>query len=107
MTNVTLDGRLRLAVELALTKCADPARALRQENEGRRLGMSGAEIDAARRGHGFDVQISRALSLAAASQSSAGPSVERKRALRAGLPEPVCREIEQLAERFASLSSKE
>lgn len=107
MTDVTLDGRLQLAIELALTECADPACALRQENEGRRLGMSGAEIDAARRGHGFDVQISRALSLAAASQGSAGRSVERNRALRAGLSELVCREIEQLAERFAARSSEE
>ncbi|APR53198.1 hypothetical protein CA223_04530 [Sphingomonas koreensis] len=107
MTQVTLDGRLRLAIELALTECADAERALQQENEGRRLGMSGAEIDAARRGHGFDVQVCRALALAAASQSSTCRSVERNRALRAGLPERVCREIEQLAERFAPLSSKE
>jgi|APFEC2959095171_1045051.scaffolds.fasta_scaffold00527_20 hypothetical protein len=107
MTDVTLDRRLRLTIELALTECADPARAFRQENEGRRLGMSGAEIDAARRGRAFDLRICRALSLAVASQSGAGRSAERSRALRAGITEPVCREIEQLAERIASRSSEE
>ena len=102
MTASLLAERVRLAIELALTDCSDAARTHRQESEGRRLGMSGAEIDAARRGRGFDVRICRALSLAAASRSGTGRSTERSRALRAGLPEPLCHEIEQLAEQFAS-----
>jgi len=100
MNRFKLDGQLRLVIELALTagKC-DPVRLQSQENEARRLGMTGAEIDAARRGTSFDLLASLAVALAVA---AAGDDPERlcemrSRALRAGIPEEVGTEIESLA----------
>jgi hypothetical protein len=55
MPSDTLGERARLAVELALTaRHADRPLRERQEADARRLGMVGAEIDAARLGRGFD-----------------------------------------------------
>jgi hypothetical protein len=96
MTSFTLDRRARLSIELALTADRhDPPQRALQEAEARELGMSGAEIDAARRGWSFDVQTSIALALAT---GDGDRRMERERALRAGITEKVCREIEMLAD---------
>ncbi|TWB29395.1 hypothetical protein [Nitrospirillum viridazoti] len=92
MTADTLDGRARLSIELALTAGSpDP----RQDAAARALGMSGAEIDAARQGWSFDVRTSLALGLALAAEDLRQD--RRARALKAGIPEAACREIEALA----------
>ncbi|MBB3473570.1 hypothetical protein [Sphingomonas sp. BK345] len=101
MPSDTLGERARLAVELALTaRYADRPLRERQEADARRLGMVGAEIDAARLGRGFDVRTSRALALATA------PDCDRQErrdgAIRAGLAESDCAAIEALAASLAT-----
>ena len=101
----TLDERARLSIELALTSAAhDPPQVQQQEASARRLGMSGAEIDAARRGWSFDVRTSVAVALAVASVISDDERHEQQRAkaLKAGISKAGCDEIEALAERFAN-----
>jgi hypothetical protein len=53
MTSSHPEDRIRLSIELALT-AKDTQRQETQDAEARALGMSGAEIDAARRGRSFD-----------------------------------------------------
>jgi len=109
MSCFTLDERVRLSIELALTaEVKDPLLAEQQEVAARRLGMSGAEIDAARSGWSFDVRTSVAVALAIVSARS---DVERHRqqrskAIKAGITEDGCLEIETLAGRFAKLSPR-
>lgn len=88
-----LDTRLRLSIELALLASCDDRRLLqRQDQAAHDAGMTGAEIDMARRGSSFDVKISAAVALALV------PSEERRRrARRAGLCDRSCATIEQLA----------
>jgi hypothetical protein len=51
MAALKLDERARLSIELALTaKNADPVLLQRQDAVAKRVGLSDAEIDAARRG---------------------------------------------------------
>jgi hypothetical protein len=96
----TLDERARLAIELALTAGnADPPLRERQDADARRLGMVGAEIDAARLGRSFDVRISRALALATAPDCDR--AARRQGAMRAGIGERHCAEIEAFAARLA------
>lgn len=64
--------------------------------------MSGAEIDAARRGRSFDAQISVALALALASNEEQRRA-QRARALKAGIDADVSGEIEELAARLTSI----
>lgn len=93
----TLDARARLTIELALTAHGgDPLARRRQEEQARALGLSGAEIDAARHGRSFDVRISIALALATADGEEERQR-HRKRALAAGLDAETCRAIEALA----------
>ncbi|MDM9622936.1 hypothetical protein A6U87_07785 [Rhizobium sp. AC44/96] len=91
-----LDARLLLSIELALSaSCADLQLSRRQDKDAHAIGMTGAEIDMARRGSSFDVKISAAVALALA------PSEERRRcARRTGLCERSCMEIEKLAARI-------
>ncbi len=100
MSSDILNERSLLAVELALTaRHADRPLRERQETDARRLGMVGAEIDAARLGRSFDVRTSRALALAVAKD---GDRDERRDgAMRAGLGERDCAEIEALAASLA------
>jgi hypothetical protein len=104
MTAYVLDGRARLAIELALTAGnPDP----RQEAAARALGMTGAEIDAARRGWSFDARLSFVLALAVAVGGGEELGRDcRARALRVGIPEEVCREIETLAAQHAAASAE-
>lgn len=77
---------------------AVPALHRRQDGLAATLGMSGAEIDAARAGRSFDLRRSWALALALASRE-ARPAV-REHARRAGLCERACGEVEALADRL-------
>lgn len=101
MSRFKLDDRVLLSIELALTAdTPDPLQQRRQDADASRLGMTGAEIDAARRGWSFDVRISMALALA----SAKGPEetrLHRTRALRSGINEELCSEIEALAARHS------
>lgn len=92
-TGFELDARLRLSIELALlASCNDRRLLQRQDQTVHDVGMTGAEIDMARRGSSFDVKISAAVALALV------PSEERRRrARRAGLCDRSCATIEQLA----------
>ncbi len=109
MSCFTLDERARLSIELALTSDVhDPLRVQQQEAAARRLGMSGAEIDAARSGWSFDVRTSVAIALAMAFATA---DVDRHRqqrakAVKAGITEDGCLEIEALAARFAHHSPR-
>jgi hypothetical protein len=71
MPRYDLAERIRFSIELALTAGHDDGELhSRQDAEGRSIGMSGAEIDAARSGRSFDAQISGALALAIARDGS-------------------------------------
>lgn len=95
----SLDERVRLALELALAgERVDPVELERLEARAADLGMSGAEIDAARRGWSFDVLTSVALALALA-PSAEESSRQRARAIRSGISKQQCDEIEALARR--------
>jgi hypothetical protein len=101
MSAFTLDGRVRLSIALALAdRGRNPARPPDREAEARRLGMCGAEIDAARQGRSFDARTSRALALAmaAVARDRDRHHAERARAVRSGIPDAVCRAIEGFAE---------
>ena len=74
-----------------------------QDHRAQALGMSGAEVDAARRGWSFDVKTSIAIALAIASNTDdEACEVQRRRAVHAGLTERACQDIETLARCFAS-----
>lgn len=104
MTGFKLDERTRLSIELALTARSRNSLLLQQQDaDAERLGMTGAEVDAARRGWSFDVRTSMALALAMASDEQ-DREKQRERALRAGITEEACCEVEDLAGRFVALS---
>ncbi|MBO9112328.1 hypothetical protein J8N08_24985 (plasmid) [Agrobacterium tumefaciens] len=82
-----------MSVELALTASSgDLSRKRKQEDDSRALGLTGAEIDLARRGLSFDLKIARAIAFALAINEHT-----RARASAAGLCERSCVEIEHLA----------
>lgn len=92
-----LHARLRLSIEMALTADRGAAALIRRQNDAaRRLGMCGAEIDAARAGRSFDLRGARALELALATRRGDNGDA-RSRAIRAGIDEEACREIERIA----------
>lgn len=97
-----LDARTKLSVEMALTgdRGAD-ALIRRQDKAAARLGMCGAEIDAARAGKSFDLRGSRALELALAASVVERREL-RQRAIQAGFDDEACREIERLADAHAT-----
>jgi hypothetical protein len=101
MSRFTLGDRVLLSIELALTaENLDPLRRQRQDARAASLGMTGAEIDAARRGWSFDVRTSVALALAMA-PSTAEARRQRARAARSGITEELCCEIEAIARRHS------
>lgn len=88
-----IDPRVRLSIELAQTaNNAMPSQFAKQEEAGRALGMTGAEMDVARRGSSFDFHTSVAVSLALDACRET-----RQRARTAGFSEETCEEIERLA----------
>lgn len=92
-----LDPRMRLSIEMALTGHRGIHALMRRQDEAAtRLGLRGAEIDAARAGRSFDLRIARALELAIALRRGDGAAA-RSRAIGAGLDEAACREIARLA----------
>ncbi|MGG7535929.1 hypothetical protein [Rhizobium sp. NLR8a] len=93
MAGFKLDARARLSIELALTAGrGDSDIAHQQEKDAKALGMSGAEIDMARKGSSFDFQLSKAIAVALA------PDAEhRERAMKAGIDGQTCADIEKLA----------
>ncbi|WP_245337496.1 hypothetical protein [Shinella sp. HZN7] len=102
MTGFKLDERIRLPVELALTATSNDSLLLRkQEESARAIGMTGAEIDVARRGFSFDVKTSMAIALALAVCEE-----NRQRALRTGLCARSCAEIEKMAAAFRQSGSR-
>jgi hypothetical protein len=67
MTHNQLSDRLRLQIEVALDQDCDCSRTLSsQERRAERLGLTRAEIDAARARRGFDVHTAAAIDFACA-----------------------------------------
>jgi hypothetical protein len=68
--NATLDDKIRIQVEIALAdgKCSKTSAT--QEGRARVVGLSGAEIDAARSGRCFDLRADAAVRLACALRST-------------------------------------
>lgn len=102
MNTTDLDERTQMSIELAMTAASQDASLHPQQDvQARALGMSGAEIDAARHGGSFDARIAIAVALAtAAGQDSQRHREQVVRALRAGLSEQACRDIQALAARY-------
>lgn len=97
MQTSTLDARTRLSIEMAVTgQQGDPALIRWQDREAMRLGLCGAEIDAARAGRSFDRRIAQAIKLALAAAPSDAEK-ERSRAIEVGFDEAACREIKRIA----------
>jgi hypothetical protein len=92
MSGFNLDARARLSIELALTAGRGDPILAQQEKDAKELGMTGAEIDMARKGSSFDFQLSKAIAVALE------PTVERReRALKAGIDRRACTSIEKQA----------
>lgn len=92
-----LDEKGRFCIVVALTAgSGDRERQARQDAQGRRLGLTRAEIDAARRGCSFDFCTSKAIALALA-QDEAIREHRRRDAIRAGIDNLACAEIERMA----------
>lgn len=100
MAGFKLEARARLSIELALTAGrGDPIFARQQEMDAKALGMTGAEVDMARKGSSFDFQLSKAIAVALK------PDAEhRERALKAGIGTRACADIERLAASYISRS---
>lgn len=97
MQTFKLDERARLSIEMALVgNQGDPVLMRRQEEEAARLGMCGAEIDAARAGRSFDLRRARLLQLALAAKCEERGDA-RRRAFQAGIDSQACREVETIA----------
>lgn len=93
MGRFTLDARARVSIDVALAAAdGDGERLRRGETVARALGLTGAELDALRKGSSFDYLLSRAIELALAPDAES-----RDRARRAGLDEPTCQAIEAFA----------
>jgi hypothetical protein len=101
MVGSLIDPRARLSIELALTgtNASKPLLA-KQEEAGRALGMTGAEMDVARQGSSFDFNTSIAISLALNACRET-----RQRAIRAGVSEETCEEIERIALSLRALAA--
>lgn len=100
MAGSSIGARIRLSIELALRgSTASKSLLAKQEEAGRALGMTGAEMDIARRGSSFDFETSVAVSLALNASRET-----HQRALRAGLSEEVCAEIKFISQACRSQS---
>jgi len=92
MAGFKLDVRARLSIELALTAGrGDPNFVEQQEKDAKALGMTGAEIDMARKGSSFDFQLSRAIAVALEPTAK-----HRERASKAGIDAQTYADIEKL-----------
>lgn len=92
-----LDERERCCIVMALTAgSSDDELVTQQAEQGRRLGLTRAEIDAARRGFSFDFRISKAIALALAREEEVLED-SRSQAIRAGIDKQTCVLIERMA----------
>ena len=67
MEEKVLTERLRLHIELALDRdCACKRTLAKLDKRADRLGLTGAEVDAARQMHSFDIRIAAAIDFACA-----------------------------------------
>ncbi len=90
MSSFSLDGRARQSIALALFDGnRDVPLPPERETEARRLGLCGAEVDAARRGRSFDARMSRALALALAAASRTAGAFTRSVRGRFGRASPL------------------
>jgi len=97
MAAYELDERARFSIVLALTAGSGDRTLLGQQDaQGRGLGLTRAEIDAARRGFSFDYRTARAMALALAHEEGMRQD-RRRQAIRAGIDRVACAEIEQMA----------
>jgi hypothetical protein len=102
MIDAELRQRLRLQIDLALrgnTVSSETRRS--QDRAGRALGMTGAEIDAARDGRCFDIRLARALAVTDALRSGDPARLALARALaqESGFDRADLAVIEQLTEK--------
>ncbi|EJN07883.1 hypothetical protein [Herbaspirillum sp. YR522] len=101
------DEKLRFSIVLALTADSPDRDLLWQQDErGRHLGMTRAEIKAARQGLSFDHRSAKAIALALACRAGSSRR-QRGEALRAGIDAQACAIIERLAGEAAPWSSFE
>lgn len=67
MESRVLNARLRLWIELALDRdCSCQETRAGQERRADELGLTGAEVDAARQSHSFDIRVAAAIDVACA-----------------------------------------
>ena len=96
MQKTRLDPWLRIHVELALSAhCACMQTLAQQDARARELGLSGAEVDAARAHGGFDVKAAAAVRYACASWVGDKRETAKARqcAVRAGLTKSDIRAV--------------
>ena len=103
--NHMVDEGIEMAIPLSLASGDTGGMLFRaQEEEAPRLGLCGAEIDAPRQGHSFDVRTSLALVLPAA--AGVGDEERRQRELAKadclGISFGVCQAIQDLAMQFVA-----
>ncbi|WP_312429771.1 hypothetical protein [Achromobacter sp.] len=99
-----LDEKGRFCIVVALTAgSGNLERQARLDARGRRLGLTRAEIDAARRGFSFDFCTSKAIALALA-RDEAVRERRRHEAIRAGIDPLACAKIERLAAKLLAPS---
>ena len=88
-----LDVRTRLSIAMGLVGDQGSPTLIHQHDEvAAQLGMSGAEIDAARTGRRFDVRGTRALELVFAFQGRDHGNVQSP-AIQSAIDEDACREM--------------
>lgn len=93
MNPFKLDARATLSIDIALAAASgDGERLSHGEQAARILGLTGAELNALRKGWSFEFQLSRAIGLALAPHDAS-----RERAQRAGLDHKACEAIEAFA----------
>ncbi|MDB5974422.1 MAG: hypothetical protein JWR07_1182 [Nevskia sp.] len=97
---------MKIQIELALLEGRDGAgrQALRAEHA-RRLGLTGAEIDAACAGRSHEVRIAAAVALACVVRDDTAERIEqaRARALRLGIDEDLAVAIEEMAHKLLAI----
>jgi hypothetical protein len=100
MEEKILTERLRLHIELALDRdCACHKTIAKLDKRADRLGLTGAEVDAARQMHSFDVRIAAAIDFACALGTHEPVRIHAAviRAFMVGYTMPELQEVADLA----------
>lgn len=100
MEEKILTERLRLHIELALDRdCACKKTLAKLDKRADRLGLTGAEVDAARQMHSFDIRIAAAIDFACALGSHEPVRIHAAviRALMVGYTMPELQEVAKIA----------